>query len=76
MASIEGTSTKSLPEARKSAKEAGYLELKNATKTGDCSEVNVPGGVSFNLACCNEFQAESDDTDRFSCGTCRYKREK
>ncbi len=76
MPAIEGTEARELPEARKSAKEAGYLELKDAIKDGDCEKVDVPGGVSFELGCCNLFEAESEDTDKFSCGTCEYKREK
>ena len=72
---IEGTKAMGLPAVRKSAEEAGYMELRGAGKDGDCSEVKVPGGISREKGCCNEFEPQSDDTEVFSCGTCEYKRE-
>jgi hypothetical protein len=55
---------------------AGYMELKGAVKDGDCKKVSVPGGVSFQLGCCNEFEAvDEDTTKKFSCGTCEYRKQ-
>ncbi len=60
---------------RMTPEEAGYMELKGAKKDGDCKKVAVPGGVSLQLGCCNEFEAEDKEaTQRFSCGTCEYKK--
>jgi hypothetical protein len=73
---IEGTEVRELPEGRESAEEAGYLELKNAEKDGDCSKVNVPGGISRDLGCCDLYQPESEDTESFKCGVCEYVRTK
>ena len=49
------------------------MELQGATKDADCSKVDVNGGVSSALGCCNEFQPEDASTSQFSCGTCEYK---
>jgi hypothetical protein len=59
---------------RLSAKEAGYMELAGAVKDGDCERVNVPGGISQELGCCNVFQPEASDTKKFSCGTCKFEK--
>lgn len=56
-----------IPEA-----DAGYMELSGATKDADCNKVNVEGGVSSNLGCCNYFEPQDDSTDKFSCGTCQH----
>jgi hypothetical protein len=58
--------------ARVSAKDAGYMELPGAQKDADCKKVEVQGGVSRNLGCCNLFQLGENRTKRFSCGTCEY----
>lgn len=55
---------------------AGYTELRGAQKDAICALVDVTDGVSSKLGCCNLFDPESDDTDRFSCGTCEYLRNK
>lgn len=56
-----------IPEAQ-----AGYMELAGAQKDGDCSKVEVEGGVSLDRGCCNEFQPEDESTDTFSCGNCKF----
>jgi hypothetical protein len=48
--------------------QAGYMELAGAQKDGDCSKVDVEGGVSLDLGCCNEFEPQDDSTQAFSCG--------
>lgn len=58
------------------AKEVDYMELVGAKKDGECSIVDVPGGISFERGCCNEFERESRYTTKFSCGTCEYQRQK
>jgi hypothetical protein len=62
----------SVNQKRISEKESGYLELRGAEKDGDCEVVQVAGGVSKDLGCCNTFKAENQDTQIFSCGTCFY----
>lgn len=54
------------------AKTAGYMELLGAVKNADCRIVQVTGGVSTQLGCCNEFKPEATDTSQFTCGTCRF----
>ncbi len=61
---------------RMTPEEAGYMELSGAKKTGDCKIVAVPGGVSFQLGCCNEFEAFDESVQKFSCGTCEYRKSK
>jgi hypothetical protein len=56
--------------------QAGYMELSGARKDGDCEKVEVAGGISQARGCCNEFRPESSDTQKFSCGSCEYHREK
>ena len=73
---IEGTKAQHLPEARKSAKEAGYMALIGAKADADCAKVNVPGGISRERACCNLFEPETNQTIVFSCGTCEHQRQK
>jgi hypothetical protein len=48
------------------------MELAGAQKDGDCSKVDVEGGVSLDLGCCNEFEPQDDSTQAFSCGNCKY----
>lgn len=50
---------------------AGYMELDGATKDADCSKVQVEGGVSSDLGCCNEFQPQ-EGAQEFKCGMCTY----
>ena len=52
--------------------QAGYMELAGAVKDADCQKVEVAGGVSKQLGCCNEFRPQSKTTDRFRCGDCEY----
>lgn len=54
-----------------SEQQAGYLELEGAQKDADCTKVQVDGGVSSNLGCCNIFDA-NDGAQSFSCGNCEY----
>ncbi|HLK54693.1 MAG TPA: hypothetical protein VKU42_14625 [Candidatus Angelobacter sp.] len=61
-----------MSEARLSASAAGYMELAGATKDADCHKVNVAGGVSQHLGCCNEFEPESKAVKQFRCGNCEY----
>lgn len=58
--------------AKMSAQRAGYMELRGASKNGDCRIVEVPGGVSKELGCCNEFKPQDDSVQQFRCGTCLY----
>jgi hypothetical protein len=48
------------------------MELQGAVKDGDCSKVDVQGGVSLDRGCCNFFEPQDDSTDTFSCGNCEY----
>jgi hypothetical protein len=52
--------------------QAGYMELHGARKDADCRKVEVAGGVSKRLGCCDEFHPESDKTQHFCCGDCEY----
>ncbi len=51
---------------------AGYMELNGATKDADCEIVEVDGGVSSKLGCCDLFWPENKQTKKFSCGTCEF----
>ena len=62
--------------ARISAKEAEYMELSGARKDGDCSKVEVSGGVSLELGCCDYFEPETKATKHFRCGDCEYHESK
>jgi hypothetical protein len=64
------------PEARLSAEAAGYMELAGAKKNADCHKVAVAGGVSRELGCCNKFEPEDADVQRFHCGECAYVKSK
>lgn len=57
---------------RISAKAAGYMELEGARKTAQCRLVDVSGGVSKQLGCCNMFEPESKAVKAFRCGNCEY----
>ncbi len=48
------------------------MELAGAKKDADCVIVEVKGGVSRELGCCNEFEPANSRTRKFSCGTCEY----
>lgn len=54
------------------AKVAGYMELPGATKDAGCRRVDVTGGVSQDLGCCNLFEFDKRKAKKFSCGTCEY----
>ena len=56
---------------RKSASSAGYMELSGAKKDADCDLVEVKGGVSSELGCCNLFDPEKS-AKYFKCGTCEH----
>jgi hypothetical protein len=60
---------KGLATKRVSAEQAGYMELEGAKKDADCSVVDVEGGVSSKLGCCNLFDPETG-AKFFSCGNC------
>jgi hypothetical protein len=51
---------------------AGYMELAGAAKDSDCELVEVEGGVSSKLGCCDLFWPENEQTKVFSCGTCEF----
>jgi len=51
---------------------AGYMELSGATKNAECEIVEVNGGVSSKLGCCDLFWPENEQTKVFSCGTCEF----
>lgn len=57
---------------RKSAKSVDYMELPGARKDADCRIVEVPGGVSSRLGCCNDFELGEGQQKQFRCGTCKY----
>jgi len=57
-----------------SSHQAGYMELDGATKDADCERVDVHGGVSKQLGCCNLFEHEDSRPKQFRCGTCEYVR--
>jgi hypothetical protein len=48
------------------------MELAGAQKDGDCSKVDVQGGVSLDRGCCNDFEPQDEQTDTFSCGNCKF----
>jgi len=57
---------------RISAQAAEYMELAGAVKDADCEKVDVKGGVSSQLGCCDKFFPENKKTSQFRCGTCEY----
>ena len=59
--------TSKIPEAQ-----AGYMELAGAQKDGACSKVDVQGGVSLDLGCCNFYEPQDPSVDQFKCGECKY----
>jgi hypothetical protein len=48
------------------------MELSGAQKDGECSKVDVQGGVALDLGCCNYFEPQDESVDRFCCGECKY----
>jgi hypothetical protein len=70
---IDVTDILLLADHRQAAEQSGYMELDGARKDGDCATVNVEGGVSKALGCCNIFLPEPK-TQIFSCGTCVHIR--
>jgi hypothetical protein len=60
---------------RMTAEEADYMELSGAVKDADCHKVEVDGGVSEKLGCCNEFKPQTGE-QQFRCGTCKFLKEK
>lgn len=58
--------------AKLSSSEADYMELSGAKKDADCSKVEVKGGISSRLGCCNEFEPNKG-VDSFKCGSCEYR---
>jgi hypothetical protein len=65
----------SLKLARIPEKQAGYMELRGAQKDADCRKVEVDGGVSGELGCCNFFEPENERVQTFCCGNCEYVKE-
>lgn len=59
-------------DGRVSARSVDYTELPGAIKDADCKHVEVPGGVSMQLGCCNDFEYEKGKAKQFRCGTCEY----
>jgi hypothetical protein len=51
---------------------AGYMELADAQKDGECEIVDVQGGVSSKRGCCDLFWPKDEQTKVFSCGTCEF----
>jgi hypothetical protein len=64
----------SMEEKRESAEEAEYMELKGALKDADCEKVEVDGGVSSKLGCCDRFEPRNSKVQQFRCGECEYLR--
>lgn len=65
-----------LGQKKVSEQQAGYMELPGAIKDASCEIVDVKGGVSSKLGCCNLFEHEKSAEKLFSCGTCEYVRAK
>ena len=57
---------------RESAKSAEYMELAGAGKDADCQKVEVQGGVSRELGCCDRFQPRDKGVQEFECGECKH----
>ena len=62
-----------MADHRHTSAEAKYEELEGAHKDADCSEVNVPGGISLEKGCCAEWKRESRYVQKFICGTCQFQ---
>ena len=54
------------------AQSVDYMELPGAKKDAECSHVDVKGGVSGKLGCCNDFEWDHGTGKLFSCATCEY----
>jgi len=59
-------------ENKVSAASVDYMELPGAQKDADCRKIEVKGGVSGKLGCCNDFEWNKGTGKLFSCGTCEY----
>lgn len=55
--------------SRVTSEQAGYMELAGANKDADCEIVQVQGGVSKELGCCNLYKPKPGSRE-FRCGTC------
>lgn len=74
-----GASARPMPQAdggdgtggKMDEQSAGYMELEGAQKDADCDLVQVEGGVSSELGCCNEFDPQQGAKE-FECGTCSH----
>lgn len=64
-----------LSSTKTSEEAAGYMELSGAVKDASCSIVNVEGGVSKNLGCCNLYDPVKG-AKKFDCGNCDKLMEK
>lgn len=62
-----------MADNRKTAAQAGYMELTNAHKDADCKKVRVERGISLHLGCCNLFDPDGPHVQSFKCGTCEYR---
>lgn len=62
----------SLNVRRVSGDDAGYMELGGALKDADCEKVEVDGGVSSDLGCCDLYEPANDKVKQFKCGVCKY----
>jgi hypothetical protein len=56
--------------------QSGYMELAGARKDADCGKVEVKGGISMELGCCNYFEPENSSVSAFRCGNCEYHEQK
>lgn len=56
-----------------SERAAGYMELAGAKKDGACKIVDVSGGISKELGCCNLFLPKDKKVQQFRCGTCHFE---
>lgn len=56
---------------KESSEQAGYMELEGAQKDADCTKVQVEGGVSSDLGCCNDYQPQ-EKAQEFKCGMCTF----
>ena len=66
-------STKDLNLSKRiSAEKAEYMELDGAEKDADCEKVDVEGGVSSDLGCCDKFDPKKG-AQQFKCGECEYR---
>ena len=60
-------------DAKVPESQAGYMELSGAQKDAECKKVDVQGGISSNLGCCNLFEPQDETVQQFKCGNCEYR---